>query len=136
MVVDLGPSPAYRRGHIPGAWFLAGAHLADLARLPGAGALVITSTDGRLAAAHADDIAAATSRPVRWLEGGNQGWVKAGFALETDALHWASQPEDVYKRPYEGTDNQEAAMQAYIDWELQLVAQLANDGVSRFHVVR
>jgi len=27
-------------------------------------------------------------------------------------------------------------MQAYIDWELRLVAQLAKDGVSHFHVVR
>ena len=135
-VIDLGPSPVYRHGHIPGAWFLAGAHLADLASLPGDGPLVIASSDGALAAAHADDIAAATSRPVRWLAGGNQGWQEAGFALVKDDPLWASPPDDVYKRPYEGTDNQEAAMQAYIDWELQLVAQLANDGVSRFHVVR
>jgi rhodanese-related sulfurtransferase len=135
-VVDLGPSPIYRRGHIDGAWFLAGAHLADLAKLPGSGAIVITSSDGVLAAAHANDIAAATSRPVRWLAGGNKGWQAGGFALVSDKLLWASQPDDVYKRPYEGTDNQQAAMQAYIDWELQLVAQLANDGVSRFHVVR
>ena len=135
-VVDLGPSPVYRRGHIQGAWFLAGAHLADLANLPGGGVIVVTSSDGALAAAHADDIAAATSRPVGWLAGGNQGWQEAGFALGKDDPLWASQPDDVYKRPYEGTDNQEAAMQAYIDWELQLVAQLANDGVSRFHVVR
>jgi hypothetical protein len=26
-------------------------------------------------------------------------------------------------------------MQAYIDWELHLIAQLANDSVSNFHVV-
>jgi len=26
-------------------------------------------------------------------------------------------------------------MQAYIDWELHLVAQLANDSISNFHVV-
>jgi len=56
--------------------------------------------------------------------------------LVKDNPLWASQPDDVYKRPYEGTDSQESAMQAYIDWELQLVAQLANDGISRFHVVR
>ena len=135
-LVDLGPSPVYRRGHISGAWFLAGAHLADLGKLPGDGPLAITSADGALAAAHADDIAAATARPVRWLAGGNQGWQEAGFALVKDNPLWASPPDDVYKRPYEGTDNQAAAMQAYIDWELQLVAQLANDGVSRFHVVR
>ena len=135
-VVDLGPSPRYRAGHIPGAYFLAGSHLGDLANLPGTGALVVTSLDGHLAAAHAADIAAATSRPVRWLVGGNQAWDKAGFNLTRAELLWASQPVDVYLRPYEGTDNPRQAMQDYIDWELQLVAQLANDGVSGFHVVR
>ena len=134
-IADLGPSPLYRRGHIPGAWFLAGSQLGDLGNLPGLGPLVITSADGRLAAAHAADIAAATPRLVLWLAGGNAAWETAGHALNTQPL-WASAAEDVYKRPYEGTDNQNAAMQAYIDWELQLVAQLANDGVSNFHVIR
>ncbi len=134
-IVDLGPSPLYRAGHIPGAWFLAGSQLGDLANIPGTAPLVITSADGKLAAAHAADIAAATQREVLWLRGGNKGWVEAGSKLDV-APGWASAPEDVYKRPYEGTDNQAAAMQAYIDWELQLVAQLANDGVSNFHVIR
>lgn len=134
-ILDLGPSPLYQALHLPGAWFLAGSQLDDLHNLPGEGALVVTSRDGRLAAYHAADIQAATARKVLWLEGGNQGWVKAGLPSSAVPL-WASAPGDVYKRPYEGTDNQQAAMQAYIDWELQLVAQLANDGVSNFHVVR
>lgn len=135
-VVDLGPSPLYRRGHIAGAWFVAGAHLGDLARIPGRGPIALTSEDGRLAAAHASDVAAATSRPVLWLAGGNAGWLAAGLPLTAEEPHFASAPDDVYKRPYEGTDNPKAAMQGYIDWELQLVAQMANDGISRFHVVR
>jgi len=40
-----------------------------------------------------------------------------------------------YKRPYEGTDNQAAAMQAYLDWEYGLVAQLARDGTHGFFVI-
>lgn len=134
-IIDLGPSPLYRTGHIPGTWFVAGSQLSDIGNIPREVPLVITSTDGKLAAAHAADIAAATPRPVLWLQGGNKAWVEAGYTLDI-APGWASAPEDVYKRPYEGTDNQEEAMQAYIDWELQLVAQLANDGVSNFHVVR
>ena len=55
--------------------------------------------------------------------------------LERDRASFISTADDVYKRPYEGTDNATAAMQGYIDWELQLVAQLANDSVSNFHVV-
>jgi len=42
---------------------------------------------------------------------------------------------DVYKRPYEGTDNPQAAMQAYLDWEYGLVAQLERDATHHFRVV-
>ena len=134
-IVDLGPSPVYRRGHIPGAWFVAGTNLADLAKLP-EGPIVLTSQDGRLAAAHAQDVAASTARAVYWLKGGNGGWQASGRPLSADAPRFVRPPDDVYKRPYEGTDNPREPMQQYIAWELELVAQLANDGISRFHVVR
>jgi hypothetical protein len=53
--------------------------------------------------------------------------------LESGFTHPASDPDDVYKRPYEGTDNSLVAMQGYIDWEL--VAQLERDGTHRFRVI-
>jgi len=135
--VDLAVSPAYKRGHVPGAWFLAGGRFReDIAAIPGQGPLILTSPDGALALDNLDEIRATTTRPVHVLIGGTHGWSASGRPLQADEHFWASQPDDVYKRPYEGTDNAAAAMQAYIDWELQLVAQLANDGVSRFHVVR
>lgn len=40
-----------------------------------------------------------------------------------------------YKRPYEGTDNPREAMQAYLDWEYGLVAQLERDGTHGFFVI-
>ncbi|MDD2918314.1 rhodanese-like domain-containing protein [Rhodoferax sp.] len=40
-----------------------------------------------------------------------------------------------YRRPYEGTNNPHAAMQAYLDWEYGLVAQLARDGTHGFKVL-
>jgi rhodanese-related sulfurtransferase len=40
-----------------------------------------------------------------------------------------------YRRPYEGTDNPVEAMQAYLDWEYGLVAQLARDGTHGFKVL-
>jgi hypothetical protein len=55
--------------------------------------------------------------------------------LESGVTHAASDPDDVYKRPYEGTDNSLVAMQGYIDWELELVAQLERDGTHRFRVI-
>jgi rhodanese-related sulfurtransferase len=138
-VVDLAQSPVYANAHIPGARFLLRSRFAeDLARLPGRGPLVLTSPDGDLARDAAAGAVAATGgeRPVFVLEGGTAAWIAAGLPLERERHHWISPAIDVYKRPYEGTDNAREAMQAYIDWELQLVAQLANDGVSNFHVVR
>ncbi|RYY62475.1 MAG: thiosulfate sulfurtransferase, partial [Comamonadaceae bacterium] len=40
-----------------------------------------------------------------------------------------------YRRPYEGTDAPPEAMQAYLDWEFGLVAQLARDGTHHFRVI-
>jgi hypothetical protein len=135
--VDLSPSPVYRKGHAPGAWFVSGARLRDdLKAVPGAGPLVLFSSDARLPPTIWTTCATRRLDPSMWSPAGLAAWVETGFPVETDSVLWASEPDDVYKRPYEGTDNARAAMQAYIDWELQLVAQLANDGVSNFHVIR
>jgi len=40
-----------------------------------------------------------------------------------------------YRRPYEGTDNPVEAMQAYLNWEYGLVAQLERDGTHGFKVI-
>lgn len=58
-------------------------------------------------------------------------------ALETggDAPYPPRGPEGRYKRPYEGTDNKQAAMQAYLEWEYGLVDQLARDGTHGFYVI-
>lgn len=135
-VVDLARSPSYRKGHIPGAWHSSGPELIrDLKTLQGQGPIVLTSPDGDIAASNTDYARDAISRDVFYLSGGTVAWVRAGHAVETDE-RWLSPPIDVYKRPYEGTSNARKDMQGYLDWEYGLVAQLANDGVSRFHVVR
>jgi len=135
-VVDLGPSPAHRRGHIPGAWFAIRARLAtDLPAVEIVGDVVLTSPDDALARFSAPEVEALTGRPPLVLEGGTQAWTAAGHPLETGLTHAASQPEDVYRRPYEGTDNAPAAMQAYLDWEFGLVDQLARDGTHGFFVI-
>ena len=135
-VVDLARSPAYLAGHIPGAHFVLASRFADdLARLPGDEPIVLTSRDGAEALLALSDAKAATHREIRVLIDGTRAWTAAGLALEADRHSLISGADDVYKRPYEGTDNAAAAMQAYIDWELHLVAQLANDSVSNFHVV-
>ena len=139
-IVDLASSAEYAKGHIPRASFVLRSRFAeDLPRLdkdgPARRPLVLTSPDGVLARYAAAEAAAASGRPVYVLTGGTNAWVAAGFPVEQDACDWVSPAIDRYRRPYEGTDNSRDAMQAYIDWELQLVAQLAVDGVSRFRVV-
>lgn len=136
-LVDLARSAVYARGHIAGAHFIRASRFAtDLAGLPGNGPIVLISTDGDVARFARPDAQAATSRRVLALAGGTEAWLASGRTLSDNDASWVSPPTDVYKRPYEGTDNAGAAMQAYIDWELQLVAQLANDGVSNFRVAR
>jgi hypothetical protein len=69
------------------------------------------------------------------LAGGTKAWVASGYALESGSTHLVSEPIDRYKRPYEGTDNAQAAMQAYLDWEFGLVEQLGRDGTHHFWVL-
>jgi rhodanese-related sulfurtransferase len=135
-IVDLARSPSYRKGHIPGAWFSSGPELVrDLRTIDGDGPIVLTSPDGEIAAMNLEHVRGSVSRQILYLVGGTAAWVAAGQPLETES-RWLSQPIDVYKRPYEGTSNARKDMQGYLDWEYGLIAQLANDGVSCFHVVR
>ena len=136
-VIDLARSTTYVKGHLPGSYFASGPELArDIKSAPGNGPIILTSPDGLIAAANICEVQQpATPRKIFYLSDGTAAWTEAGNPLETES-RWLSEPIDVYKRPYEGTDNAKANMQSYIDWELQLVAQLANDGVAGFHVVR
>jgi len=136
IVIDLGPSPSHRRGHIPGAWFAIRARLDQaLQRLPTDKPFVLTSPDGALAHLAAGAFADLTGGAPEVLEGGTAAWAAAGLELETGLDRPANPPDDVYKRPYEGTDHARAAMQAYLDWEYGLVDQLERDGTLGFFVI-
>lgn len=135
-VIDLTRSPRYRAGHIPGAWFAVRARLgAVLATLPAGVRPVLTCGDGTLTRYAVGDFAEKGWPAPLLLAGGTKAWVDAGLPLSTDLERLGPDPDDIYKRPYEGTDNSDAAMQGYIDWELELVAQLKRDGAHRFHVI-
>ena len=136
VVVDLAASPQHRKGHIPGAWFAIRARLAEaLPLLPADKPLILTSPDGVLAQLAAEEVETIADHPVRILAGGTAAWVAAGHALETGLTRAASEPEDIYRRPYEGADHAAAAKQAYLDWEYGLVEQLARDGTHGFFVI-
>jgi len=69
------------------------------------------------------------------LAGGTAGWVASGRPLQAGQGEMLSEPVDVYRRPYEGTGVDPAAMQAYLDWEYGLVVQLDRDGTHGFTVL-
>jgi rhodanese-related sulfurtransferase len=131
---DLSPSPAFKRGHIPGARFAIRAQLAQ-ANLPNDRDIALISPDGALARLAAAEVQALTGRAPLVLHGGSQAWVAEGLPLAIGIENPANAPTDVYHRPYEGTDHAQEAMQAYLDWEFGLVDQLKRDGTHGFYVV-
>jgi rhodanese-related sulfurtransferase len=135
-VLDFTTSAHYVKQHIPGAWWVLRAHLASALRnIPAADRYVLTCGSSRLARLAVSEVEALTGKPVFVLEGGTAAWARAGYALEQGETHLASPRIDRYRRPYEGTDAPREAMQAYLDWEFGLVAQLARDGTHGFHVI-
>ena len=136
VVIDLSSSASFVRGHIPGARFAIRSQLPGLLERVGAPRrLVLTCASGVLSRFAAGDLERQTASDVWVLEGGNAAWQSAGLAFETGEVGLLSPRIDRYRRPYEGTDNPLAAMQAYLDWESGLVGQLARDGTHQFRVL-
>ncbi len=130
---DVRTAEDYARGHLRGFRHYPGGQLVqetDMAA-PVRGARIVL----------ADDLGSRADMSASWLA--QMGWevhvLDGGFdgPLETGAPA-ALPPVDPahrYRRPYEGTDNAAAAMQAYLDWEFGLVAQLERDGTHGFFVI-
>jgi antitoxin (DNA-binding transcriptional repressor) of toxin-antitoxin stability system len=136
VVLDLASSPIHRKGHVPGAWFAIRARLAEaFERIPEGKPIVLTSPDGALARLAPPRSRKSPTIPFACLKAGPTAWVAAGRAVEPGLVRAAADPHDIYKRPYEGTDNATEAMQAYLDWEYGLVDQLARDGTHGFVVI-
>ncbi|AGU51071.1 putative rhodanese-like domain-containing sulfurtransferase [Variovorax paradoxus B4] len=142
-VIDVTTSANYVKRHIPGAWYAIRAQLAQAvdAAIPPAQRYVLTCGSSLLARYAAADLRllldARGERDVEVLvlAGGNAAWFAAGLEAETGETRLATPRTDRYRRPYEGTDAPAEAMQAYLDWEYGLVAQLGRDGTHHFHVI-
>jgi rhodanese-related sulfurtransferase len=133
LVLDLARHAAYRKGHVPGAWYTLRSQLdAAVAALPAASRYVLSSDDGLLARFAAPELVQSVSGEVYVLDGGTRAWAQAGYPMETGDTHLASDPIDRYQRPYEGTEAPPEAMQAYLDWEFGLIEQLGRDGTHHF----
>ncbi len=155
-VIDLETSKRFTTGHVEGSsWapraalsaiVLADTGLADTGladtglagRLGQPRRLVLTSADGYLAAWAAADLGASryVAGPALFaLAGGTGAWQRAGLPMAAGPERLLAPADDVYRRPYEGTGVDPAVMQAYLDWEYGLTAQLDRDGTHGFRVL-
>jgi rhodanese-related sulfurtransferase len=136
VVLDFSSSRQYLRAHISGAYFALLSSIAEVfSNTKTATQYVVTASDDLIASLAWRDLSAATSKPVWLLEGVNQAWHEAGYPLENAHPQFAAEPNDYYRRPYEGTEASPESMQAYLDWEAGLVGQLARDSTHGFWVL-
>ena len=136
VVLDFTTSASYVARHIPGARWLVRSQLKQaLETIPEASRYVLTCGSSLLANYAVDEVTALTGKPVLLLSGGTAAWIAEGLPLEHGETHLATPCSDRYRRPYEGTDNSTEAMQAYLEWEYGLVAQLQRDATHGFQVL-
>jgi len=133
-IIDLANSKNFRQGHIPGAWFAIRARLDTAMReIPKTDTIIFTSPDGLLAGLTARDCRG----NVRALTGGTAAWIAAGLPLESGTSRLANAPDDIRLKAREAPNgNIEEAMRAYLDWEIELVNQMAKDDDHRFQVMK
>ncbi|MEA3161369.1 MAG: hypothetical protein QOD95_2917 [Gammaproteobacteria bacterium] len=130
---DVRGNEEYAAGHIPGFRHTPGGQLVqeiDMAA-PVRGARILLTDDRRVRA----DMTASWLAQMGWetyvLDGGYDGALE--FTPPADLPK--PDPAQRYRRPYEGTDVDTNAMQAYLDWEYGLVEQLRRDATHGFFVI-
>jgi rhodanese-related sulfurtransferase len=141
LVIDVGPSMDFRRGHIPGTRWVSRRDLertvaSVMNQRPDSRHVVLVADDdqkAQLAMTELEALAQETPCSVRFLEGGLQAWRAANLPLETTP----DQPSDaecidflffVHDRH---SGNREA-MRQYLAWETGLMAQVTEDDKKLF----
>jgi rhodanese-related sulfurtransferase len=130
---DVRDAEEYTAGHLPGFRHYPGGQLVqetDMAA-PVRGARILLTDDKGVRADMTGSWLAQMGWEVYVLEGGYAGTLEVGPPLVLPK----PDPAHRYRRPYEGTDIAERAMQAYLDWEYGLVDQLRRDGTHGFYVI-
>src|SRR5580692_11125832 len=130
---DVRPVEDYAAGHIRGFRHYPGGQLVqeiDMAA-PVRGARILLSDNMGVRA----DMTASWLAQMGWeafvLDGGYDRALQVG----PPEVWPRPDPSHRYRRPYEGTDVNAAAMQAYLDWEYGLVDQLRRDATHGFFVI-
>jgi len=130
---DVRTAEDYAAGHIAGFSHYPGGQLVqeiDMAA-PVRGARILLSDDRGVRA----DMTASWLAQMGWEAYVLDGGYDRGLELGPPKLLPKPDPSHRYRRPYEGTDIDPAAMQAYLDWEYGLVEQLRRDATHGFFVI-
>ncbi|SDD08257.1 Rhodanese-related sulfurtransferase [Variovorax sp. CF079] len=131
---DVRTPEEYEAGHLPGFASAPGGQLVQETdhHVPVRGARIVL----------ADDDGVRAPMTASWLA--QMGWEVHVLAPQAASARSDKGPAPAkaatpatgrYRRPYEGTDAPPEAMQAYLDWEFGLVAQLESDGTHGFRVL-
>jgi rhodanese-related sulfurtransferase len=130
---DVREEAEYTAGHLKGFRHYPGGQLVqeiDMAA-PVRGARIVLTDDRSVRA----DMTASWLAQMGWevfvLDGGYDGALEVGPPLVLPKPDASRR----YRRPYEGTDINTSAMQAYLDWEYGLVDQLRRDATHGFYVI-
>jgi rhodanese-related sulfurtransferase len=130
---DVRAREDYEAGHVEGFRHYPGGQLVqeiDMAA-PVRGARILLTDDMGVRA----DMTASWLAQMGWetyvLDGGYDRALEVGPPVDLPK----PDPSHRYRRPYEGTDVDTGAMQAYLDWEFGLVAQLRRDATHGFFVI-
>ncbi len=134
VIADIRRSVSYRRGHIPGSWFLTRANIeSDERKLP-SGPIALVGDDAGYTSLVSADLTR-LGREVLHLAGGVQEWVDAGSKLEIGLTSLASNPDDTH---IDGGDLDDPAQRArehrrYLDWETGLIDMMPGDPAATWY---
>jgi 3-mercaptopyruvate sulfurtransferase SseA len=107
-----------------------------LERFPANLPLVFACGDGSLAAFAAQDAIALGHPHARYLAGGRAAWCEGGRPTEAcsgdDDPKLLTVTDDMWYPPWARHSGVEEAMQQYLTWEVNLVAQIAREPYLRF----
>jgi rhodanese-related sulfurtransferase len=130
---DVRAREEYAAGHIPGFRHYPGGQLVqeiDMAA-PVRGARIVLTDDRSVRA----DMTASWLAQMGWETYVLDGGYDSALEIKPPLLWPKPDPAHRYRRPYEGTDVNASAMQAYLDWEYGLVEQLQRDATHGFFVI-
>ncbi|MEM7744558.1 MAG: rhodanese-like domain-containing protein [Pseudomonadota bacterium] len=131
-VIDLRSSAAFRAGHVPGSFWSSRPRVGYVA---GRGLHVLIADDSVVAALAANDLRAAGIGEILLLEGGIDAWQAAGLPMDQTPM---SPPDaeriDFIFHTHDRHSGNLAASQAYLDWEVGLIARLHPDERAVFRV--